>query len=323
MKPAYLFSGDDDERISTTVTRLRARAEREGGPGALEVFEAGGSGPDAEALIASIPAMSLTAERRYLLADGVERWKAAQVKPMVEALADLPPDVTVVLIAHGKTPANLAKAVEKAGGETRAFESPKERELPALLVKGAAKRGFALDQRAARFLVSRMGRSTARLGNELDRLALWAGQDGTVAVEDLAGMVADDSEEVAWSLTDAIVERRSADALAAAERLVGQGESLSGLIYAVAARLRNAVMALEGLEAGRPPREVEASLPMHPYAAKLLVRGVRNTTLAELREATAIFADLEYWTRGGSDYEPEVALTLAVRRASGATKAAA
>ena len=69
------------------------------------MFEAAGStGPDADAIAGSIPALSLTAERRYLLADGIDRWKAAQVEALVAALAAMPPDVTVVLIARGSPP---------------------------------------------------------------------------------------------------------------------------------------------------------------------------------------------------------------------------
>ncbi len=54
----------------------------EGGAGALEAFEAaeGRGAPDHEALLGSLPAMSLTGARRYLLADGVERWRARQLE---------------------------------------------------------------------------------------------------------------------------------------------------------------------------------------------------------------------------------------------------
>ena len=53
MKPAYLIAGDDEAKIARTRGRLRDRAEREGGPGALEVFEAGDGrrSPDVEALV--------------------------------------------------------------------------------------------------------------------------------------------------------------------------------------------------------------------------------------------------------------------------------
>ena len=61
-----------------------------GGASALEVFEPaeGRGAPDHEALLAAIPALSLTQSRRYLLADGVERWRDRQLDAVAEALAD-------------------------------------------------------------------------------------------------------------------------------------------------------------------------------------------------------------------------------------------
>ena len=323
IKPAYLLCGSDEAKIGAALARLRARAENEGGAGALEVFEPTGSGgPDPDALIAALPALSLTTERRYLLADQVQRWGAAQQGRVAEALAQLGPDTTVVLCARGKKPAKLAKAVEKARGEVLAYEAPRERDLPGRLVAEARERGFALEPAAARILVERMGPSTVRLRNEVERLALWAGDGGSVGVADLEEMVADTSEEATWSLTDALVEGRAGPAILAAERLISQGESVTGLTYAIAKRLRQAHGAVAGLEAGRPPKQVASSLDMHPYAAQMLVKRVRGTSTDELRGAIAAIADLEVWSRGGSDYDESVALTLAVRRAAGAAAGA-
>jgi DNA polymerase III delta subunit len=81
-------------------------------------------------------------------------------------------------------------------------------------------------------------------------------------------------------------------------------------------------MAAGKLEEGVPPKQVESTLKMHPYAAKLLVGRLRDTNLAELRMATEALADLELWCRGGADYGDELALTLALRRAAGMAVAA-
>jgi DNA polymerase-3 subunit delta len=274
-------------------------------------------------LLAALPALSLTAARRYLLADGVERWSAAQAKPVIAALASLPPDITIVLVAREappkvRAPKGLAEAVEAAGGETRRYEAPRARDLPGRLVADAERRGFQLEPEAARLLVERLGDSTVRLRTELDRLALWAEEGGVVSRDDLEAMVADTSEEVVWAFSDALVDRDRAAAAGAAARLTAQGESVTPLIYQAAKRLREARLALAGLESGRSPQELERSLPMHPYAAKMLLRRVRNTDRGALRAATCAIADLEWWTRGGSDYPDDVALALAVARAAGA-----
>jgi len=319
MRALYLIAGSDTAKIDATRARLRARAEREAGSDVLEVFEPGeGRGmPDHEALLAAIPAMSLMDSRRYLLADGVERWRDRQLDPVAEAIGGLPADLTLVLVARGKAPAKLAKAVKAAQGEIHEFEAPKAREMPRVLVAEAERLGFRLEPGAARLLVDRMGASPLRLQHELQRLAVWAGEAGEVKAADLEAMIADTSEAAVWSLSDALLERDAAAALRIAERLIGQGENVTKLIYGLASRLRGACAAAARLEEGVPPKQVESSLKMHPFAAKQLVARLRDTDLASLRSATEALAELELWCRGGADYGDELALTLALRRAAG------
>ena len=151
------------------------------------------------------------------------------------------------------------------------FEAPKARDMPRVLVGEAQRLGFRLDPAAARLLVERMGASRCASRNELERLALWAGEGGEVTAADLEAMVADTSEAAVWSLSDALIERDAAAALRIAERLIAQGENVTGLIYGLASRLRSACAAAAQLEEGIPPKQVESSLKMHPYAAKQLV----------------------------------------------------
>ena len=318
MKPLYLIAGSDGAKIDATRARLRARAEREGGAAALEVFEAseGRGMPDHEAMLAAIPAMSLMESRRYLLADGIERWRDKQLEPVIAALTELPPDLTLVLICRDKPPAKLLKAVRAADGEVHEFEAPKAREMPRVLIGEAQRLGFRLEPAAARMLVERMGANPVRLHNELERLALWSGEGGEVSAADLAEMIADTSEAAVWTLSDALIEGDAAAALRIGERLIGQGENVTGLIYGLASRLRSACAAAAQLEEGIPPQQVESSLKMHPYAAKQLVKRLQGTDLADLRMATETLADLELWCRGGADYGDELAFTLALRKAA-------
>jgi DNA polymerase-3 subunit delta len=319
MKPAYLIAGADEAKIARTRGRLRDRAEREGGPGALEVFEAvdGRRSPDVDDVISSLATISLIASRRYLLVDGVEGWGKPDAERAVEALAQIPPETTVALVAHGKAPAGVAKAVEKAGGEVLSFELPRERDLPKQLVTEARELGFELEPAAARLLVERLGPRPMRLRTELERLAVWAGEEGTVGADDLEAMISDTTEEAIWTLADAVVAGDEAETMRVAEQLVAQGEALPRIIYSLAPRLRQSLKAATELEAGKPAGEVAKGLSMHPYAAKMLVSKVKGRTPEDLDASIRALADLELWSRGGSDYPERVAFTLTLRRAIG------
>src|SRR5215218_8968651 len=119
-KPAYLIHGDDHGRISERRARLRAIAEAESGTNGVEVFEGDAATPEAVAL--ALNAMTFAMGRRFLIVDGVERWKDAEVEAQLgPSLAAMPPDTTVAFFAREegrtKAPAKLAAAVKKAGGD--------------------------------------------------------------------------------------------------------------------------------------------------------------------------------------------------------------
>ena len=149
LAPAYLLAGDD--RPSSTRRWPRCAPGPSARAGRVRSSRSAPTArPTRTALIAAIPAMSLTATRRYLLADGVERWRAAQAKPVIAALASLPPDLTVVLVAREappkvKAPKGLVEAVEAAGRRGPALRRAARARPAARLVAEAERRGFELD----------------------------------------------------------------------------------------------------------------------------------------------------------------------------------
>ena len=263
--PPTCSPGDDAAKLTAPLPRLRGPGRAGGrGRGTRGLHGAGRRAPDTDALVGAIPAMSLTAARRYLLADGVERWKAEGSsgwrRPRRRAAG------------RHRRPASPAARLRRAWrrpsrrpeGRSCSFGAPSKRELPGWLVAGARERGFTLAPQAARALITRVGNSTERLGVELDRLALWAGDGGEVGLDDVESMTTDNSERMGWALADAIVSRDRDRSVATAEELIEQGEAVTPLVYGMASRLRSAYAAAAAVEAGEPAPRVEASLPMAP-----------------------------------------------------------
>ena len=148
-KPAYLIHGDDHGRIGERRARLRELAEKESGVSGVEVFEGESASPDAVA--AALSAMTFAMGRRFVIVDGVERWKDSEVTATVApALAAIDGDTTVAFFAReegrAKAPAKLADAV-KRGRRRRRRRDDAEGPGPAAL---AGRRGEAARGRARR-----------------------------------------------------------------------------------------------------------------------------------------------------------------------------
>jgi DNA polymerase-3 subunit delta len=316
LKPVYLIAGDDDAKIDAWRARLRSRAEAEGGRGALETFDAATGGPGD--VVAALAALTFQTGTRYLLADGVERWKPAELEPLAAALGQLPPDTVLVLIARGKAPSRLVTATEEAGGDVRRYDAPKPWELPKWVVQRAREEGLQLDQEAAKTLVGVVGSGQQRLAREIEKLALAAHPAGRLAAGDVAQLAGGDTAPQVYDLADALVAGDVRRTLALAEEIRRAEDRPSRLIYAIVRRLREVQRAAELVEGGVPEQEVAGALKAPPWAAKRILAQARKADRDALEQAICTFADLEVELRGGGDLDEDTAFSRAlVRAASG------
>jgi DNA polymerase III subunit delta len=300
--PAYLIHGDDHGRIGERRAKLRAMAEAESGQNGVELFE--GDACSGETVAGALTAMTFALGRRFVIADGVERWKDADVAAVAAAMEGMDPETLTVAFfaredARVKAPAALHKAVEKAGGKIAAENLLKGRALPAWLVKQASELGFELDQQAAKALVAQVGERRQRLLRELEKLALEYGEGAHVGVEEVQASCASSAERKAWTLADALVAGDEKTATRALLELRQQGERLPSLLYQMVRRVRDALAIAEALSAGQPPGQIRRTLRMPSFAADRLIADVSNRDADTYRRALEVLADLEVESRGG------------------------
>ena len=317
LKPAYLVCGDDDAKIDSWRARVRKRAESERGPGGLETFDARQSDPGEVA--AALSVLSFDPGTRYLLVDDAGAWKAAQLAPVEEGLAELPPDTLLVLIVRGKALKQLSKAVEQAGGEVREYAAPKPWKLPEWCVERARELGLQLDREAAKELVARAGTSQQRLSRELEKIALALHPTVNVTPADVESLAAADTAPQVYDLADALVAGDLRQTLALAEELESYGERPGRLMFPVVRRLREVHRAASLLEAGMSEQKVGEALKAPPWLAKKTVARAKKADAVALERALCVFADLEVALRGGSELQldEDTAFSLALARAAG------
>ena len=301
-RPAYLICGDDHGRIAERRARLRAMAEAESGAGGVELLEGDACTPDAVAN--ALCAMTFALGRRFVIADGVERWKDADVTVVAEAMRALDGESLTVAFfgreeGRHKVPAPLRKAVEAAGGQVAEEGTVKPRELPRWLIGRAGELGVELDTQAARALIAHVGDRQQRLQRELEKLALEHGSDARIGVEEVEQSSASSAERKTWTLADALVAGDEKAATRALLELRQQGERVPGLLYGMVRRLRDALAIAEALAAGQPAAQVKKGLRMPSFAADRLVSDVAKRDVQAFRRALELMADLELESRGG------------------------
>ena len=307
LKPAYLIHGDDHGALAERRAGLRTLAENEGSGASVELLEGDAATPAGVA--AALAAMTLALGRRVIVVEGVERWRQVDVeKELVPAMAQMPPETTLALFAReearAKAPAALHAAVRGAGGQVVAQLTVKPWELPKWVRAQGARLGLELDAAAAKALVAQVGDRQQRLLRELERLALEGepavGGARRVEVGDVEALAARSAEQRAYALADALLGAEGREATLSYLRLREQGERLSGLLYLMAARLREALVVSLRLQAGESVADVKRGVRLPQRAAERFVADVARSDPERLRAALGVLADLELDSRGGA-----------------------
>jgi DNA polymerase-3 subunit delta len=326
-KPAYLVQGDDEVKIDGWRSRVRERAS-EDPEATIEVF------PDktpAEEITTALSSMTLAMGRRWMLVEGVERWKDKEAQAVAEALNGLPADTIVVLIAAGPfkrdkgqtrppAPAKLIAAVKKCGGEVKDFKAPTTAKYAGWAAEQAGRVGLTITPDAAQALVNRVGVTDERpprlrerrLMRELEKIAVYAPEDARVDLDIVAALTAPDAEARVHQLADALIEGDTALALTLEEDLRDRGAEMMHILWGLLRKVGDIRLVWAMLEEGASTQQVIAALRVPQFIAKRIMAEAERADGARLERLTSALADLDYAVRGGANVDAGTELTLMV-----------
>jgi DNA polymerase-3 subunit delta len=245
----------------------------------------------------------------------VNGWKAADVKAIQEYLASPAPGSVLALVAEAlKKDAPLVKSCAKVGAVLD-YDVPK-RKLDAWIAERFKHAGARAEPEACAALLELVGEDLHQLANEIDKLALWAGDEpiGEREVELLVAAVADTPT---FALTDAWAQRDTERTLAATETIFERegrprrdtAPRLAGaLVNHLAFVRRCKQLAAEGVR----PREAAATLKRHPFYVEKVFAQASNFSDEELRDAVVRLAGLDHALKGGSKLAPDLELQRAL-----------
>ena len=314
LSSVYLITGTDRPKVVRALRRLRDRV----GDEATELLSAHEtSGDDA---VAACNALGLfTVERRLVVVEDVERWKAADLKTLDDYLRGPAPTTVLVLVGNEvKRDSALAKAAAKAG-EVLVYDLPKrgrKADLPRWVEAQLRERGVLIDPDAARALVELVGENAHELAGEVDKLATWA-EGERIGEREVAAFVPARAEAPPFDLTDAWGSRDVAGVLASSERIVERsGDATRDVLLRVAGLMTSHVGRVRDcrrLDAeGVPPAAAAERLKRNRYYVQKLYEQAGHFSEDELDDAIVRLARLDLALKGGSKLPGELEFTRAL-----------
>jgi DNA polymerase-3 subunit delta len=320
LKPVYLVAGSDRPKVERAVERLRSHFD----PEAVERLQA--SEADGEAVVAACNALGLFGSgSRLVLVEGVDRWKAADVKAIGDYLGWPTPDTVLALVGgEMKKDAPLAKTCAKSG-DALIYDTGR-RNLATWVAEQFQRAGARAEPEACRVLVELVGSDLVDLATEVTKVATWAGGDG-ITEADVEALVAPRAETPPWTLTDAWGRRDVGAVLAACERTLASGDKTpSGLTFAFAGHVGLVRACAEFSAAGVSTTEAAKRLRKNEYPVRKAFGQAEAFTEAELDSAVVRLAAVDLAVKGGSrlpdDLEIERALVEVTQPAAGPARQA-
>ena len=310
LQSAYLIIGTDRPKVTRALRRLRDRV----GEAATEHLSAhDASGEDVGAACNALGLF--TVERRLVIVDSVERWKADDVKAVAEYLKRPAPTTVLTLVGDEvKRDSALAKAVTKAG-EVLIFDIPtkgrsSKADLPKWVEQQFKERGVQVDRDAARALVELAGENADEILTEVDKLTTWAAGEA-IHEREVADLVPARAEIPPFDLTDAWGRRDVAAVLEASERLVERsGDAPRDVLLRTAGLLTNHISRVRECQAldaeGVPPSAGAERLRRNRYYVQKLYEQARNFSPEELGDAVVRLAELDWALKGGTKLPGEL-----------------
>jgi DNA polymerase III subunit delta len=306
----YLLLGDDEERKSRGVEKLRAGR-------AVEAYDAAGTSP--ESVVSACNSFSLFGEGPFVVLKNLDAWNAAQKAVVVDYLEDPSPGSDLILLGKKLGARERLLSAVKKSGEVHNFEQPKGKALVRWVVGHAKKLGLDLPDDVAEDLTVRCSGDKMRLLQETEKLSLYVG-DGTATHDDVAALCPPDVQSNIFAFVDSLAAGERDRALILLEDLINTGEPPLRITFMIRRQFQLVARARALLERGTPQKEVASQLKVPPFVARKLEEQGRKLDDRDLDHALALIQDLESGLKGGSGLSDELQVEMTVLKLSEAPR---
>lgn len=289
----YIFHGEDDYSIKAQIKKMRDQMGDD-----LNTTDFHDPKVSPMEVISAAQAMPFLSDRRLVIVHGMldylgkrgsTKAQKEQLKQLIAQLPDLPDSARLVFAES--TTLSTKHAIMKlldsdASGYIKAFNAPKN---PAGWIKKRAEAySVTIEPRALSALVSVIESDLRRADNELDKLAAYVGDGGTIREADVMLLTTYVPETNIFDMVDAIGQRDGQQAMQLLHKKLDVDDVDPFQIFGMIVRqFRLLLMAREVMDAGGTLGDAIEVMGIHRFPAQKAfnqARGFDMTTLSRIYE---------------------------------------
>ena len=307
IKPFYFFFGADDFLLKEGLQVLKAAFLTAEGD-----VEYAGDNESVKKVLNRVRGGDIFSPRKIIL------WKeppflnakdAGEEKMLLDYAKKPAEDVCLVLFAPGvDRRRRFFKALLKEK-QVYDFSPLKGKELTAWVRERARLLGKALPQPVLEYLLLCTGENMARMAGELEKIALYLGEDGEIRQEVVERLVSCSFNVSIFSLVESLGEKKKDRGLFLLKEMLSQGEPPLKILFMISRQLQllYRVKALD--KEGFPPRQLPGRLSLAPFVVEKLTRQAGIFSLQDLERALKLVREMDFAIKTGKK-APDLALEL-------------
>jgi DNA polymerase III subunit delta len=164
-------------------------------------------------------------------------------------------------------------------------------------------------------LLAVVGFNVAQLVNEVNKLALYVGEQGEIKKEEVELLATRSLESNVFDLVNYVMKRQADLGLQLLQDLFKQKQEPIMLLALITRQVRITLQTLLYQKQGYTQKEMAFRLKLHPYAVKMAAELGRTFSPDQLKQTLIWCSDTDYGMKTGRE-EKEVALQLLIHRIS-------
>ncbi len=195
--------------------------------------------------------------------------------------------------SSGKARDTKLKNIAVKRGTVVEFKKLTASSVKTKIISWASKRSVVLSPQNADLIVEYCGTDLNRLRSELEKLCAFTGEGGEITRDAIEGLVTRDLESRVFDLSNAVINRRGAEAFRVLDRLLYNREEELMIVSVLASSYVNIYRARIAIKSGARTTELKKWFKYSDAQLRYAERDSRSTTTAALRKSINAIAETD------------------------------